>query len=68
MSKKIDRFKELFEPRVGRVLEAWASGRGNLARMFSILLLGDYVSTYLALLYGHDPSSTEAIDELKRVR
>ena len=68
MSRKIDRFKALFEPRVGRVLEAWARGRGKLARMFSILLLGDYVSTYLALLYGHDPSSMDAIDELKRVR
>jgi glucose/mannose-6-phosphate isomerase len=67
MSRKIDRFKELFEPRV-KVLEAWARGRGKLARMFSILLLGDYVSTYLALLYGHDPSSMDAIEELKRVR
>jgi len=68
MSRKIDRFKALFKPRVGRVLEAWARGRGRLARMFSIILLGDYVSTYLALLYGHDPSSMDAIDELKRVR
>ena len=66
MARKIDRFKALFEPRVGKVLEVTGRGQGRLARMFSILLLGDYVSTYLALLYGHDPSSMDAIEELKR--
>ena len=66
MSRKIDRFKALFESRVGKVLEVRSRGRGKLARMFSVLLIGDYVSTYLAFLYGHDPSSMEAIDELKR--
>jgi hypothetical protein len=34
--------------------------------MFSVLLIGDYVSSYLAFLYGHDPSSMEAIEQLKR--
>jgi hypothetical protein len=66
MSRKIERFKALSESRMGGMIEAKAKGREKLARMFSILLLSDYVSTYLSLLYGHDPSSIDAIDELKR--
>ncbi|HET9475887.1 MAG TPA: SIS domain-containing protein, partial [Dehalococcoidia bacterium] len=31
----------------------------------SLVYLGDYVSVYLALLYGVDPTPTTVIDELK---
>jgi len=67
MSRKIDRFIDILKPHVGRVIEIKARGRGRLARMFSILYTGDYVSTYLALLNGKDPSSMDAIDSLKKV-
>jgi hypothetical protein len=33
--------------------------------MMGLVLLGDYVSTYLAFLYGVDPTPTTPIDELK---
>jgi hypothetical protein len=36
-----------------------------LAQMLSLMLFGDYVSVYLGLLGSEDPSSNEAIDELK---
>jgi len=48
------------------MLEVRARGRGKLARMLSVLYVGDYASTYLGLLYGRDPSSMDAIEELKR--
>jgi len=67
MVRKIDRFKDLLEPRVGGMLEVEARGRGKLSRMLSVLYIGDYTSTYLGLLYGKDPSSMDAIEELKRV-
>ena len=67
MVRKIDRFKDLLEPRVGVMLEVEARGRGKLSRMLSVLYIGDYTSTYLGLLYGKDPSSMDAIEELKRV-
>lgn len=67
MVRKIDGFKDLLEPRVGGMLEVEARGRGKLSRMLSVLYIGDYASTYLGLLYGKDPSSTDAIEELKRV-
>lgn len=66
MVRKIDRFKDLLEPRVGGMLEVEARGRGKLSRMLSVLYIGDYTSTYLGLLYGKDPSSMDAIEELKR--
>lgn len=67
IARKVERFKALLEPRVGGMLEVRARGRGKLARMLSVLYVGDYVSTYLGLLYGRDPSSMDAIEELKRV-
>lgn len=66
MERKIDAFKGLLEPRVGRVLEIRARGRGRLARMLSALYVGDYASAYLGLLHGLDPSSTDSIAALKR--
>jgi glucose/mannose-6-phosphate isomerase len=41
-------------------------GEGRLAQACSAILLGDYVSTYLALLYGADPLPVEAIGHIKR--
>lgn len=67
MKRKMDRFKALLEARVAGLLEVQARGKGKLARMFSIIYLGDFVSAYLGLLYGKDPSSMDAIVELKRI-
>jgi glucose/mannose-6-phosphate isomerase len=47
------------------VLSAWARGKGILAQMFSLILLGDYVSLYLAYLYATDPSPVPEIVFLK---
>ena len=44
-------------------VQSW--GHSALAQMMSLLLFGDYVSTYLAFLYGVDPTPTTVIDELK---
>ena len=41
------------------------SGDSPLAQVLSMLALGDYVSYYLALLRGMDPSPTPSIDEAK---
>lgn len=44
-----------------------AQGVGKLAQMFSMLQFGDYVSYYLALAYGEDPTPVEVLNELKRL-
>jgi len=40
-------------------------GHGRLAQAMVGIVLGDYVSVYLGLLYGHDPTPVEAITLLK---
>ncbi len=40
-------------------------GQGRLAQACAAISLGDYVSFYLALLYGVDPSKTEALTMVK---
>jgi len=40
-------------------------GKSALAQMLYLTQFGDYVSAYLALLYGVDPTPTTVIDELK---
>ena len=43
-----------------------AEGRSPLAQVMSATLFGDYVSLYLAILAGVDPSPTTVIADLKR--
>jgi glucose/mannose-6-phosphate isomerase len=42
-----------------------SSGKSPLAHMMSLVLFGDYVSYYLAILNRIDPTPVEAIDFLK---
>lgn len=49
-----------------QVEEVHASGRSALARLFTLALHGDLVSTYHALMNGVDPSPIDAIVRLKR--
>ena len=46
--------------------EAWARGRGLLARMLSLVLLGDWTSYYLAVLRGVDPWAVDTLEAFKR--
>ncbi|HSQ74771.1 MAG TPA: bifunctional phosphoglucose/phosphomannose isomerase [Bacteroidota bacterium] len=47
------------------VTEVWSEGKGLLARMFSLITLGDWVSYYLAILHGEDPTPVAVINHLK---
>ena len=44
-----------------------ARGASRLAQMLSLVLLGDYMSVYLALLYEVDPSQAGTLAEFKAV-
>ena len=46
-------------------VEVTASGTSALARLCSLVVLGDFASTYVGLARGVDPSPIEAITELK---
>ena len=40
--------------------------RDYLARMLYSMYLGDFVSVYIAILKGHDPTPVSAIESFKR--
>lgn len=46
--------------------EVTSTGKSRLARLASLVQFGDYVSLYLALLGGVDPTPVKSIDEFKR--
>ena len=48
------------------VHEVLAEGKSRLARLVSLVQLGDWVSLYLAALAGVDPTPIVKIDALKR--
>jgi len=43
-----------------------ARGKGDLAQVLSLVLLGDYTSFYLSMLNEVDPTSTDAINFIKQ--
>ena len=49
-----------------KVIEVGSIGKGLLARIFSLIYIGDYVSFYLAMLNKCDPTPVDRITYLKR--
>lgn len=62
---RIDITREIVEKRVSGVTELWSEGESPVARLFSLVYPGDFVSLYLALLYEVDPTPVKMIDLLK---
>jgi len=50
---------------IGKIIHIQATGESALARMFSVLYLGDFVSLYSAVLRGVDPTPVKVIERLK---
>jgi len=48
-----------------KVLEVMAEGKGKLAKMFSVMCMGDFASVYLAILQNRDPTPVNIIDMVK---
>lgn len=57
--------KDIVQQYAAKVIEVESEGRSLLARMFSLVYLGDWVSYYLAMLNGVDPTPVKVIDYLK---
>ncbi len=57
--------REILGARVDPVLECWSAGSTWLERLWSLVLLGDFASVYLAVLNREDPTPVEAIEALK---
>jgi glucose/mannose-6-phosphate isomerase len=66
VKKRIEITRDLIKNQFEGQEECWASGVSKMARLFSLIYLGDFSSVYLALLYGLDPSPVERIELLKK--
>ena len=64
--KRIELTGRLLEDHAVTVERVPAHGESPLEHVMSLVLLGDLVSIYLAVLAGVDPSRMEAIERLKR--
>jgi glucose/mannose-6-phosphate isomerase len=66
VQRRFDLTRELIEKRAGAFYEVWSEGESRLARILSVIYLGDFVSLYLAFLNKADPTPVEVIDYLKK--
>jgi len=65
IKRRMEIVKSIIERQKVEVIEVESSGDELLSRMFSLIQLGDFVSFYLAILNGEDPSPVKVIDHLK---
>jgi glucose/mannose-6-phosphate isomerase len=66
VARRVDATLEDIRSKVGLCTEAWAVGSSSLAKLMSAVILGDFVSVYLAIRRGVDPTSVAMIEGLKR--
>jgi glucose/mannose-6-phosphate isomerase len=65
IKNRIEATKSLALTKAQNVLELYASGESKLAKMFSVLHVGDFASVYLAILHNIDPTPVETINKIK---
>ena len=65
IAKREEITKEIISRYALHVSEIWSEGRSLLARMFSLISFGDWVSFYLAVLNNEDPTPVMVIEQLK---
>ena len=66
VTRRVDAAREVAFGRAALVEEVAGRGSSRLARLLSLVLLGDFTSVYLALLRGVDPTPVPPIEEVKR--
>lgn len=66
VQRRFDLTRDIVAQKAGIVHEAWGEGDSPLARIFSLICLGDFVSFYLACLNAVDPTPVAVIEILKQ--
>ncbi len=65
IKKRVKVTQDLITDQLSGFDEVWSAGKSKLARLFSLIHLGDFASAYLALLNNVDPTPVERIELLK---
>ncbi len=66
VARRVEILKEVLSSRGLAFREVWGQGETALAQALWLLYFGDWVSFYLALLNGVDPTPVRPIQELKK--
>jgi len=66
LKKRIEITKSLIVNQIGGASEINAQGKTMLERVLSLILFADYLSVYLAILRGVDPTPVDVITRLKK--
>lgn len=66
ISKRMDITKKIIKDLKVEVIEVESVGEDLLARIFSLVYIGDFVSFYLAVLNRKDPTPVERVTYLKK--
>lgn len=64
-AKRMDISKVIMKKKAAKVVEVESVGESLLARIFSLIYMGDFVSYYLAILNKRDPTPVESVTYLK---
>ncbi len=66
MRRRMNITSSLIKEKPKKILEVYSKGEGLLARMLSLIYIGDYVSFYLGILNNVDPTEINYISDLKK--
>jgi glucose/mannose-6-phosphate isomerase len=62
---RMDITESIIKEEARELIEVWSRGEGLLSRIFSLIYIGDFISFYLAILYGVDPTPVDRVTYLK---
>jgi len=65
VQKRFELTREIISGKAGSLHEIWSEGESLLARVMSLIYIGDFVSLYMAFLNNVDPTPVRVIDFLK---
>lgn len=65
IKRRVELTKQIIGGRAASVDEVWSRGKSALARMLSLVYVGDFASCYLAYAYREDPTPVRVIERLK---
>ncbi len=66
VQRRMEITKEIIKDKGTQIIEVWSEGKSLLARIFSLIYIGDFISFYLAILNGVDPTPVERVAYLKK--
>lgn len=65
VAKRMDISRDILKKESVNIIEIWSRGEDLLSRIFSLIYIGDFISYYLAILYGVDPTPVDRVTYLK---